>query len=167
MFAVIMRLPVKQNHVENMTDIKTSPIKRPDLIQFVRYAMVGAMNTILTLVVIYACKDFFEINQWVSNAIGYIAGFINSFLWNKLWVFHSSAGYLREAIKFIGGFLICYALQFAATWLLTDHSFLTGSEWDLFGFVISGYGVATLMGMVVYTLANFFYNKAITFSGAK
>ena len=33
-------------------------VKQADLIQFIRYAMVGAMNTILTLVVIYACKDF-------------------------------------------------------------------------------------------------------------
>lgn len=139
-------------------------MKRTDIIQFVRYAMVGALNTILTLVVIYACKDFFGINIWISNALGYIAGFINSFLWNKLWVFRSSAGYLREAVKFIGGFLLCYLLQFAATWMLTGHSPLTGHEWNLFGFVISGYGIATLMGMVVYTIANFFYNKIITFA---
>ncbi|MDE5626522.1 MAG: GtrA family protein [Paramuribaculum sp.] len=139
-------------------------MKRTNILQFVRYAMVGALNTILTLVVIYACKDFFGINIWVSNAIGYIAGFINSFLWNKLWVFRSSAGYLREAIKFVGGFLLCYCLQFAATWLLNGHSLLAGREWSLFGFVISGYGIATLMGMVIYTLANFFYNKAITFA---
>ncbi|MDE6545719.1 MAG: GtrA family protein, partial [Paramuribaculum sp.] len=105
-------------------------MKRTNILQFVRYAMVGALNTILTLVVIYACKDFFGINIWVSNAIGYIAGFINSFLWNKLWVFRSSAGYLREAIKFVGGFLLCYCLQFAATWLLNGHSLLAGREWS-------------------------------------
>lgn len=148
-----------------MADIHPT-VKQADLIQFIRYAMVGAMNTILTLVVIYACKDFFGINQWVSNALGYVAGFINSFLWNKLWVFRSSAGYFKEALKFVGGFLLCYGLQFLATWLLTDHSFLTGSEWTLFGMVISGYGISTLVGMVVYTLANFAYNKAITFAGA-
>lgn len=146
------------------TKLLNQKLSKTDIIQFVRYAMVGALNTILTLLVIYACKDFFGINQWVSNLLGYIAGFINSFLWNKLWVFHSAAGYLHEAVKFICGFLLCYALQFVATWLLTDHSFLTGSEWTLFGFVISGYGIATLAGMIVYTFANFFYNKAITFA---
>ena len=46
-----------------MADIHPT-VKQADLIQFIRYAMVGAMNTILTLVVIYACKDFFGINQW-------------------------------------------------------------------------------------------------------
>ncbi len=80
-------------------------------------------------------------------------------------MFRSSAGYFKEALKFVGGFLLCYGLQFLATWLLTDHSFLTGSEWTLFGMVISGYGISTLVGMVVYTLANFVYNKAITFAG--
>lgn len=137
--------------------------KAAEIMQFVRYAMVGVMNTVITLVVIYLCKDFLEVNQWVSNAIGYVAGFVNSFLWNKLWVFRSSAGYLKEAVRFIGGFVLCYGIQFAATWVLSDHSFLTGTEWDLFGFVVSGYGVATLMGMIVYTFANFFYNKIITF----
>lgn len=148
---------------ENNMSGTRAPMSRADILQFVRYAMVGALNTILTLVVIYACKDFFGINLWVSNAIGYVAGFVNSFLWNKLWVFHSTAGYLREAVKFIGGFLLCYGLQLLVTWLLTAHSPLTGSEWTLFGFVISGYGISTLIGMVVYTVANFFYNKMVTF----
>lgn len=142
----------------------TKRVSRDDIIQFVRYGLVGVMNTVLTLVVIYACKDFFGINPWASNALGYIAGFINSFLWNKLWVFHSSGGILREAVKFVGGFFLCYALQFAATWVLAEHSPLTGNEWILFGFVISGYGISTLIGMVVYTVANFLYNKAVTFA---
>lgn len=144
----------------------TSNTRRAEILRFVRYAMVGAMNTVLTLVVIYACKDFFGINEWVSNAVGYVVGFINSFLWNKLWVFNSSAGYLREAIKFFGGFILCYLLQLGATWVLTDHSPLTGSEWELFGFVISGYGIATLIGMIVYTVANFVYNKVVTFASS-
>lgn len=140
---------------------------RKEIIRFIRYALVGVMNTVLTLVVIYACKDFFGINEWVSNAVGYIAGFINSFLWNKLWVFNSSAGYLREAVKFFGGFILCYIIQLMATWLLAEHSPLSGREWILFGFVISGYGIATLIGMIVYTAANFLYNRCITFRGGQ
>lgn len=139
-------------------------VSRADMIQFVRYGLVGVINTVLTLVVIYACKDFFGINQWVSNAIGYVAGFVNSFLWNKLWVFHSTGSIVREACRFVGGFCLCYLLQLGATWLLADHSFLTGTEWEMMGFTVSGYGIATLMGMVVYTCANFLYNKAVTFT---
>lgn len=149
-----------------MNETAKPTINRADIIQFIRYAMVGVINTVITLAVIYVCKDFLGINQWVSNAIGYVAGFVNSFVWNKLWVFRSHGAVVREALKFIGGFLLCYLLQLGATWVLTDHSPLTGQSWSLGAIVISGYGVATLLGMVVYTLANFVYNKAITFSAA-
>ena len=37
-------------------------------------------------------------------------------------------------------------------------------EWDIKGFTLSGYGVATLGGMCVYTLCNFIYNRQIAFS---
>lgn len=137
---------------------------RKEILQFIRYIAVGALNTLLTLAVIYICKDYLHINIWVSNAIGYVAGFINSFIWNKLWVFKSSGSYIKEAFKFIGGFLLCYGLQLLATWLLTVHSPLSDGEWSIFGFIISGYGLSTLIGMVVYTVANFFYNRVVTFS---
>lgn len=137
--------------------------RRKTMLQFLRYATVGVMNTLLTLVVIFICKDFFHINIWVSNALGYIAGFINSFVWNKLWVFHSGGRVMREVVRFVGGFLICYALQLAATWCLNTLTPLRDMIWDLYGYTLSGYGVATLAGMVVYTVANFFYNRAVTF----
>ena len=57
--------------------------------QFIRYLLVGVINTLVTLIVIYVCKSILDINQWVSNAIGYVAGLINSFIWNKNWVFKS------------------------------------------------------------------------------
>lgn len=61
-------------------------LRRPAVRQFLRYLIVGVMNTLVTLVVIYLCKSQWGVNQWVSNGIGYVAGLINSFVWNKLWV---------------------------------------------------------------------------------
>ncbi|MDE6826408.1 MAG: GtrA family protein [Paramuribaculum sp.] len=138
--------------------------RKQNILQFARYIAVGCSNTLLTLIVIFLCKDFLHINLWVSNAIGYIAGFVNSFFWNKHWVFHSHGSFIKEALKFVSGFVVCYCLQLGATWLLTVHSPLAQGEWSIFGFVISGYGLSTLLGMVVYTVANFFYNRAITFA---
>lgn len=130
---------------------------------FVRYAMVGVLNTLLTLIVIFICKGVFHLNPWVSNAAGYIVGFINSFILNKTWVFKSGKGYVAEALKFIIGFLVCYGLQLLVTWLLTEHTHIGDLTWQLPGFTVSGYALATLLGMVFYTLANFIYNRCITF----
>lgn len=137
--------------------------KRAVINQFLRYVCVGVMNTCITLIVIFTCKSVFGVNPWVSNALGYVAGFINSFIWNKLWVFHSKSNAVREAIKFIGGFLLCYGLQLLVTWLLTTHTPLSTWEFSFAEFTLSGYGLATLLGMCFYTMSNFVYNRVVTF----
>lgn len=138
--------------------------KRRLLLQFIKYATVGVFNTLVTLGVIFLCKSIFGVNEYASNAVGYIAGLINSFFWNRNWVFKAKSNSLRQATQFVVGFLLCYAVQLAVVWLLTDVSSLGKQLWVLpFNFVLSGYGVATLIGMIVYTLSNYLYNRLVTF----
>lgn len=136
---------------------------RKTMIQFIKYSMVGVMNTLITLVVIYVCKSLLDINEYVSNTVGYIAGLINSFLWNKKWVFKVKEDSFNQIIRFAAGFLMCYGLQFLVVWVLNEHTILGEMEWTVKGFTFGGYGVATIVGMMVYTLANFVYNRLITF----
>ena len=131
--------------------------------QLIRYAVVGVGNTLLTLITILVCKSLLGINPYISNALGYAVGLVNSFIWNKKWVFHSSGGYRGEAARFLAGAGVCYLVQLLAVWALTDLTSLGGKMWHLPFFTLSGYGVATLVGNVVYTLANFLFNKLVTF----
>lgn len=135
---------------------------RAELFRFVKYCTVGVLNTLLCLGVIFICKSIFDFNPYISNVLGYIAGVINSFLWNKKWVFRSDGRFGIEAVKFICGFLICFALQFALVWTLNQSSF-GSQEYDLWVFTLSGYGIATILGNVLYTVANFLYNRLVTF----
>ena len=64
--------------------------RRKTLVQLAKYLLVGVMNTLITLVVIFVCKIYLHVNPYVSNALGYLAGLINSFLWNRRWVFRSN-----------------------------------------------------------------------------
>lgn len=140
-----------------------SLVAKKGMLQFIKYVVVGCINTAITLIVIFVCKSLLNIDPYIANAIGYIAGLINSFVWNKNWVFKSQKGYSREAIKFIVGFGLCYGLQFLVVYLINSTEF-GQYEWDMYGiFTISGYGIATLIGNVVYTIANFVYNRMITF----
>lgn len=145
-----------------MTDSASKAERIEKIVQFIKYCLVGVLNTLVTFGVIYLCKSFLGINPYVSNALGYICGVINSFLCNKSWVFRSKGGYRREAVRFVIGFALCYALQFAVVWVLTESPF-GEYVFDFWGIVISGYGIATLLGNVVYTLANFVYNRLVTF----
>lgn len=135
---------------------------RPAVTQFVKFCLVGAMNTLVTLCTIFICKSLLGVNEYIANAFGYVLGVINSFLWNKQWVFHSNGRFGREAMKFTIGFIICYSLQLLTVVSLNTSSF-GDLEVDTGIIVISGYGFATLIGCGVYTLTNFLYNRLITF----
>lgn len=147
--------------------MNTRILRNTALIQFAKYACVGVLNTLVTLCVIFVCKVLFGVNPLVSNAIGYVAGVVNSFLWNKNWVFKTSGHYTREAVGFLVGFLICYGLQFLTVWLLSYKTPLKEFEMSIFAFTLSGYGLATLLGNVVYTLTNYAYNKIVTFRSVR
>ena len=134
------------------------------VVQLIRYAIVGTMNTLLTLAVIFICKSIIGINPYVSNAIGYVVGLINSFIWNRAWVFHAKGcGRIHhQAARFLIGFLLCYGIQLLVVWLLNKSSF-GDIEVTFWGITLSGYGLATLIGNVVYTGCNFVYNRMIAF----
>lgn len=138
-------------------------MNRTQLYQFLRFLAVGVMNTLVTLAVIVFCKSIIGINPYISNFLGYVAGVINSFIWNKAWVFHSDGKITAEATRFIIGWGICYTLQLLIVWALNTHTPLAGMLWHFGPYAISGYGVATLAGMVFYTVANFLYNRLIAF----
>ena len=143
--------------------MRNSQISMKSAVQFAKYVTVGLLNTAVTLVVIFLCKSILGINPYLSNAIGYICGLLNSFIWNKRWVFGQQKGkWHYQAIKFALGFALCYGLQLLVVWSLHFTSLAT-VEIQILSFTLSGYGIATLIGNVVYTLANFIFNKFVTF----
>ncbi len=150
-------------HTDNHPLTNTELAKQRATTQFIKYAVVGVINTLVTLIVIFVCKSLLGVPEILSNALGYIAGVVNSFLWNKTWVFRSKKSFRREAVKFAIGFGLCYVLQLGVVLGINLHSPISGMEWHIMGFTLSSYGVATLIGMVVYTLANFVYNKTVAF----
>lgn len=140
----------------------TARLRRAHLRQFARYCAVGVLNTAVTFAVIYLCSAVAGLNEYLSNILGYFAGLVNSFVFNKLWTFRSHGGYRGEAVRFAVGFGVCYLLQLWAVWMLTGSA-LGSLTFCVHGIVFTGYAVATLIGNIVYTLANFIYNKLVTF----
>lgn len=136
------------------------------VVQLAKYALVGVSNSLVTLVTIFVCKSALGVNPYVSNAIGYVLGLVNSFVWNKLWVFHSHRRAHVEAAKFLGGFAVCYGLQLLTVWALVQLTPLGGFLARIGTVAVSGYGVATIIGMAVYTVLNFLFNRLVTFRAA-
>lgn len=119
-------------------------------IQACKFGAVGVMNTLITLVSIFVLMRL-GVHYLFSNGIGYSFGFVNSFIMNKYWTFQKKGATGKQAILFVIGFLVCYAVQL-------------GIVYGLVRWVgISEY-VAQLIGNVVYTASNFVFHRHITFS---
>ena len=133
-------------------------------IQLIKYGLVGVSNSLITLIVIFVCNDLIGMKLMLADVIGYVAGLINSFIWNKNWVFKSHNRRLRnEMVLFFVGFLVCFGLQFLTVLLLRNP--MKTLDISLMGISSDAIGeyAAVCLGMVVYTLSNFVYNRCITF----
>lgn len=133
-------------------------------IQLAKYGVVGASNSLITLMVIFVCNDILGMNLYVSNIIGYVLGLINSFIWNKKWVFKTKNPKIkREMLLFLIGFGICYSLQLVTLWAIV--AFTSIKELSIVGIPAPQFGecFAICVGMVVYTMCNYAYNRFVTF----
>ena len=118
--------------------------------QFIKYGLVGVLNTILTISIIFIFMKLLNASYIISNAVGYLFGFINSFILNKIWTFKSKKSIGKESFYFILIFIICYSFQLVFLVILKEK-LLVNPEY------------AQIIAMVFYTIINFTGNKFITF----
>ncbi len=119
--------------------------------QAIKYGIVGVGNTVITAVVIWVMMKGLGCSDVVSNIVGYAAGVVNSFIWNKQWTFRASdAGWMASAVRFGVVFGVCYLLQLGLMLYLQRH------------LAIDPY-YNQLIAMAFYTVINFVMNKFYTF----
>ena len=132
-------------------------------IQLLKYGVIGVLNTLITLVTFYLLNTKLGLSYGISNVTGYVLGVINSFLWNRNWVFKTKNNFKRELLLFVCGFLICLALQLCVSWILLEGLGWKNLPDDIIPLVKAGQNIVMLLAMVVYTLANYAYNRFVTF----
>lgn len=139
---------------------------RKTIVQLLKYGVIGVLNTLVTVVSFYFLNTHLGAPYGVANVISYILGVINSFLWNRNWVFKTKASFKREALLFGCGFLLCWTLQGIVSWIL-----LEGFDWKnlpadiipFFPMKNAGQNIVMVVAMVAYTIANYIYNRFVTF----
>lgn len=127
-----------------------NPSLRTTMVQAFRFGLVGLINSGITLTVIFVVMKGLGLHYALSNIIGYMLGFLNSFVLNKIWTFRSRGNVGLEGVLFVTVFGVCYLMQLGALVFMKETM---GVEADH----------AQLLAMVVYTGLNFTLNKLITF----
>lgn len=118
--------------------------------QLIKFGLVGVLNTVITFLV-YNVLLKLGMVYWAANAIGYVAGVANSYVWNKNWVF-GAKGEKDEAliIKFIIVNLISFAVN-------------SGVLWFCIHYVTDNKTLAQLPAIVAGMGVNYILNKIWTF----
>ena len=71
--------------------------------RFIRFAMVGVLNTLIHLIVFSLLFRWLQWHYLGASAAGFAVAVINSYLLNKYWTFNAPGGdALREFLRFSG-----------------------------------------------------------------
>lgn len=118
--------------------------------QLGKYLSVGVLNGVISLLVIYACKWFFQTGDVAANAIGYAAGLTTSYSLNSRWTFAYRGPQLPALIKFLLVAAAAYGMNLVTVLILIER------------FGINSY-VAQALGIPPYVLTSYLANKFIVF----
>jgi len=88
-------------------------ISSPTFPQFIKFSLVGVLNTLVFYGIYYLLLrlGFFYV---VAATAGTVAGIINSYIFNKLFVFKTKRRSISEVIKF----MIVYGVQYLSNILV-------------------------------------------------
>lgn len=125
---------------------------RTEIVKFVKFAILGCFNTLITAVVIWVLMRLLSYSYVTANVWGYLIGIVNSFVWSKLWVFKAqhSNRIGREVFLFSVACLVAYGVQLAC--LLFMVKCISINEY-----------MAQFLGIFVYGVINFIINRLFTF----
>lgn len=119
--------------------------KRP-----LRFVIVGVVNTLVGLAIIYGCKYFLAMADVPANVVGYAVGLSVSFVLNSSWTFEYRGPKLAAAGRFLIVFLVSYVVNLATVMGLIH---LGG---------VNSY-LAQAAGMPVYTACFYLLSRSYAF----
>lgn len=115
-----------------------------DRTQISTYGCVGLISTIVTIITTLVLTSL-SVYLYLSNLIGYVAGFLINFILNSKLTFKKKPSLIR-LIKFTVSCTISYIVN-----LSVIYSILIGDESYIF--------ISQAIGMASYTLTNYIINK--------
>lgn len=130
--------------------------------EFVRFGLVGILNTLIGTSVMLVAYNVLGCGYWVSSALNYIFGSIFSYFANKLFTFKSQEKSLKEITKFVVNILICYLAAYGFAKPVTLYIIKNLMNLSLQMKVIEQ--MAMIVGMICFVFLNYFGQKIFVFS---
>jgi putative flippase GtrA len=90
----------------------------------IRYLLVGVVNTLVGLGIIYLAMYFQHMDLASSNALGYATGIMVSFILNKKWTFASQDHVVYSFLRYLLVLGVAYAANLATILFANTHFYL-------------------------------------------
>ncbi|MBS4055977.1 MAG: GtrA family protein [Bacteroidetes bacterium] len=119
--------------------------------KFIKFGVVGFSGLIVDFGTTFLCKEILKIQQYVSNAIGFMLAASSNYYLNRIWTFESAnPNVMIEYSEFILISLIGLAINTVIIWLLVSR-------------LKMNFYLSKVFAVGVVTVWNFFANLAFTF----
>lgn len=128
--------------------------------QFIKFGMVGLLNTIVGTVAMLFAYNVLHMGYWVSSALNYILGSVLSYILNKNFTFRSKKKSKGEIFRFVTNILVCYLIAYGVA------EPFAGKMFSVLGLELEKKileQVAMLFGMCFFIILNFFGQKIFVF----
>lgn len=123
---------------------------------FLKFVMVGMVNTAVGTTIMFVFYNVFHLNYWVSSASNYFFGSIVSYLLNKNFTFKYHEQGHSSLLRFTINILVCYFLAYGIAkplmmWLLNSYSTIIQEN------------VSMALGMCLFVVFNYLGQRFFAF----
>ncbi|SFD43586.1 Putative flippase GtrA (transmembrane translocase of bactoprenol-linked glucose) [Bacillus sp. OV194] len=127
---------------------------------FVRFLIVGVINTLVGLSVIYLLLHAANVSYWLATFLGNAAGACVSYVLNRMFTFKSTSPVAGSMIRFVIVILLCYFIAYYAGIRIADWAFSAILPLPKH----FAKDAAVLIGTGLYTVLNYAGQKRFVFT---
>lgn len=129
-------------------------LRRGPSIEMIKFAIVGVMNTVVGLAIIYSLKWYLHWSDASANLLGYLVCIALGFILNGRWTFGKSLLNLRHIRRYLLVVALAYQMNLSAVLMSIRLLEMSGDY-------------AQLVGVPVFTITSYFMSKIFVFSDTK
>ena len=162
-----------------LEQVQDKPKKGRSLLQLIKFAIVGASNTVVDMIVntvVSFLLNLFTSGGWIvyaAKAIGYACGIVNSYVLNSRWTFKEERTRdAREKVSFVAVNVLVLLVSFALIWIFKNllHINVWWENQQIPAWlkkIIGGDLFCSLLATCICIPVNFILNKLLVFKGKK
>lgn len=123
---------------------------------FLKFVLVGIINTLVGIAVMFIFYNVLKTNYWISSASNYVVGSIVSYFLNKYFTFKNNKQSVKQVVTFIINIIICYLIAYGlakpfVSWILNGQNQVIKDNMSM------------MVGMVFFVIMNYVGQRLIVF----